>query len=316
MKKRVAMILPWAGPLPWYFGLFEASVKNAGIDLIFIRQTAEYFKVRAEQALGVPVGLTTGYKLCDLRPMFGEIFAAELSGYDYWASGDCDVVFGRKMGEWIRKMTDEQWDVACVHEGWATGPFTLMRNCAEVNSLYRRAKNWPAVVADPKSFAFDELGCYNWYVEYTVGGKTLAQLREEHESLSSVLWSASDLRFWHGEVLCDDGLEFGEQVRMSPDGTLTLRGAEIAAFHFIFVKAHLSFRGPRLSAAEVRDWTLTKGGYFPGSSVSKAVAFVRKLTGLAAFARDWLVGRPLVRARVRRVVRRVILRRARWWEDD
>ena len=40
------------------------------------------------------ITLHTPYKLCDYKPAYGEIFAPELSGYDFWGYGDMDLVFG------------------------------------------------------------------------------------------------------------------------------------------------------------------------------------------------------------------------------
>lgn len=33
----VKLILPWVGELPWYWPLFESSVKNAGVVLALVR---------------------------------------------------------------------------------------------------------------------------------------------------------------------------------------------------------------------------------------------------------------------------------------
>jgi hypothetical protein len=41
------------------------------------------------------IALERPYKLCDFRPAFGEIFADELTGYDFWGHSDLDLVFGR-----------------------------------------------------------------------------------------------------------------------------------------------------------------------------------------------------------------------------
>lgn len=314
MKSRVALILPWAGPLPWYYGLFEASVKNAGLDLILIHESVSYFKERAEKALNTPVGLTAGYKLCDLKPLLGKIFAAELAGYDYWAFGDCDVVYGRKMADWIRMVTDGNWDVATTRTDWVTGAFTLMRNCEKVNSLYERSPSWRAIVADPQNHAFDEQGYMNWSVEVRRGVTTLEEQRRTHDSFGSVVWAATDVRFLHEEVMCENGVGCGECVRMAADGELTYDGREICAFHMFDAKQLLSFRRPCLSASEVGAYTLAAGGYFPGAKISRAVTYWRKMVGTLGFACDWLVGKASARQRVHRVIRRVVLRRERWWD--
>ena len=101
---KIAMILPWYGAKPWYWSLFEASAGRIGMDVIVVaekgfRVSARNFRVvemsleevreRAEKALGTGVNLTRGYKLCDLRPMYGLVFADILKDYDCraYASG-------------------------------------------------------------------------------------------------------------------------------------------------------------------------------------------------------------------------------------
>ena len=36
----VKLILPWVGELPWYWPLFESSIKNAGVVLVLVRGVA------------------------------------------------------------------------------------------------------------------------------------------------------------------------------------------------------------------------------------------------------------------------------------
>jgi hypothetical protein len=48
------------------------------------------------------ISLERPYKLCDFRPAFGEIFADELTGYDFWGHSDLDLDFGRIRGHLSR----------------------------------------------------------------------------------------------------------------------------------------------------------------------------------------------------------------------
>lgn len=48
----------------------------------------------ASNALSSPVCISSAKKLCDLRPIYGEIFRKYLVGYDYWGYGDIDVIYG------------------------------------------------------------------------------------------------------------------------------------------------------------------------------------------------------------------------------
>ena len=50
---------------------------------------------RIQSHFDFEISLERPYKLCDFRPAFGEIFADELAGYDFWGHSDLDVIFGR-----------------------------------------------------------------------------------------------------------------------------------------------------------------------------------------------------------------------------
>ncbi len=209
----IKLILPWVGELPWYWPLFESSVKNAGVVLALVRGDCGYFRRRIEGALPEVgrCGLENGYKLCDFRPMFGRIFAEEIGDADYWAFGDCDLIYGRGMGEWLRRMVADDVDVACVRKDWTSGPFTLMKNCDRVNSLFERAANWREVARTPAHCGFDELG-HNWLLRYRHGGESYDELRRKG-NFAGIMWDAKDVRFVHEDVLCEDGRSGARQCR-------------------------------------------------------------------------------------------------------
>lgn len=76
------------------------------------------------------ISLETPYKLCDFRPAFGEIFADELSGYDFWGHSDLEVIFGQ-----IRQhlpATAFESDKILFN-----GNFSLYRNTVETAGWYR-----------------------------------------------------------------------------------------------------------------------------------------------------------------------------------
>lgn len=312
--QRVALILPWVGELPWYYGLFEASLRHAGVELVLLHKDLGWFERRIGDALGVPVSLSNGYKLCDFKPMYGEIFAAELAGFDWWAFGDCDFIYGRRFGAWVKEVTEGPWDVACVRRDWVSGGFTLMRNCEKVNSLFRRSPCWKEAALAPRCVAFDELGP-NWLIEVKYNGKSFADLRRERPYFASVLWAADDVRFRHEEVVSEDGLGLKTLRMRSATGELTLDGEEIACFHMVCAKAYHTFRGRPIASSEVGDYTLTRYGYSAGlADLSPFAVFGREVSSFAVFTWRFICGHASERQRVRRVLRRVILRRERWWE--
>jgi hypothetical protein len=121
---------------------------------------------RFSKVLGRRVRLDIPYKLCDYRPMFGEIFSEELAGYDFWGHCDFDVVFGR-----IRDVLPPQ-AFADFDKILVRGNFALYRNSKRMNTMFRHLlpdTDWQSVVATNKSCRFDEWpGIYKILVDQGV----------------------------------------------------------------------------------------------------------------------------------------------------
>ena len=276
---RVALVLPWYGRKPWYWPLFEQSAAGVGMDVIVVAEkgfavSAANFLVvemslgelraRASDALGCDVRLENGYKLCDLKPMYGLIFADLLKGYDYWAFGDCDVVYGRKMDDFIKRVTEGGYDVASPMSEWVSGPFTLMRNTKKVNELFMRADGWRDVLAKPGCQGFDEFGNY-WFQRYCFEHVPLEDIRKEPGTFGSAVWNAQDIRFLHEDWMCEDGLS-KNVVKMDGDRCLTCGGTEFAIFHFIAIKGRPFFVGRVRGREGEFGYELTRDGYFPANA--------------------------------------------------
>ena len=107
------------------------------------------------------ISLERPYKLCDFRPAFGEIFADELAGYDFWGHSDLDVVFGR-----IR----EQLPVAAFEADKIlfNGNFSLYRNTAATGGWYRHEVgkvSYRDAMTNPAAMHFDEWAGIYYIVE-------------------------------------------------------------------------------------------------------------------------------------------------------
>lgn len=324
---RVAMILPWYGAKPWYWPLFEASARRIGMDVIVVaekgfRVKERNFRVvemsldevrrRAEKVLGTGVNLTRGYKLCDLRPMYGVVFADVLEGYDYWAYGDCDVIYGRKFNDFLSKVADGDWDVATVRSKWLSGPFTLFKNVPKINTLFERAKNWREMLSCSDNLFFDEFG-KDWFQLYHFAGVPLEELCKRDWTFGGVVWNAPDIRFLHEDVIVEDFLKHSI-LQMHCDGSLMLGDGEISMFHHIAVKKSPAFTGRMLHGEYAGEYVLTRCGYLPAGNgfLRAAVAVGHFVRGWCAFAWKLVSGDVSARAQVRHWLRRR-LGRADWW---
>ncbi|WP_057906502.1 DUF6625 family protein [Ligilactobacillus araffinosus] len=147
---KVAMIIPYIGKFPKYFDttIYTYS-KNQNIDwffftdqpiekyngkyknIFFNKITLEEIKYRAEIVSGKrDIECDAPYKLCDYRPLYGEIFNKYVSDYQYWGYCDIDTVFG-DIEKFINGPIQKEYDKI---GNW--GHFTIIRNTPEINHRY------------------------------------------------------------------------------------------------------------------------------------------------------------------------------------
>ena len=106
MKKII--IIPYFGDFHPLFSLYSKGIKfNTSFDFylitdqiisinyknLFVEKTSfKNLQKKIKKTLGVYP--KTPYKLCDYKPLYGEIFKEHLSDYDYWGYSDIDMVLG------------------------------------------------------------------------------------------------------------------------------------------------------------------------------------------------------------------------------
>ena len=112
---------------------------------------------RAQALFDFPISLDTPYRLCDFKPAYGELFAEELRGYDFWGHCDLDLMWGD-----IRTFLTPE--VLASHDKIGfVGNCTLYRNTPENNARYRGRNRvgeelHRRYLAEPRCFCFDEVG--------------------------------------------------------------------------------------------------------------------------------------------------------------
>ena len=171
------LIVPHFGQLPPYFPLVLRSMAgNPDVSwLVFTDQPVHGappnvavrqcrfadLAARIRDHFEFEVSLQRPYKVCDFRPAFGEIFAAELAGYDFWGHCDLDLIFGR-----IHQHLPEQAFEA--DKILFQGNFSLYRNTAEVAGWYRHEVgkvSYRQALTDPAAMHFDEWAGIYYIVE-------------------------------------------------------------------------------------------------------------------------------------------------------
>lgn len=100
-------------------------------NVIFHKTTLENIRLKAEAVSGRQnIKCDTPYKLCDYKPLYGEIFSDYVADYDYWGYCDLDTVFG-DLTKFLKIPLEKEYDKI---GNW--GHFTLIKNTPEVNHRY------------------------------------------------------------------------------------------------------------------------------------------------------------------------------------
>ena len=170
--QKVAFVIPYIGKLPVYFPFWlKTCANNPTVDfLLFTDDISGYnypsnvkvticsfgeLKVRFQNLFDFPIALERPYKFCDFKPVYGEAFAEELKGYDFWGHCDIDLFWG-DIRNFLTEEILSKYDYIYTH-----GHCCLYRNLPDVNAWYRTLPNngyqkWQEVFQNPKSCAFDE----------------------------------------------------------------------------------------------------------------------------------------------------------------
>lgn len=151
-QTSICYIIPYFGKLPAGFRMWLLScTMNSTIDWILYTDdhttydypsnvkvyycSYEEIKNRIQKCFDFKVSIDRPWKLCEFRPAYGEIFAEDLVGYDFWGHCDMDLIWGD-----VRKFITE--DILAKYDKIGfQGHSTLYRNTLEVNGRYRIHRN-------------------------------------------------------------------------------------------------------------------------------------------------------------------------------
>lgn len=176
MKYKICILICYFGKLPSTFNIWRKSCNNnSDIDfLLFTDQAIEKkednlqiyncsladIKELAKSKLELEeIELSSAYKLCDYKAMYGVIFSDYLKGYDFWGICDMDMIFG-KISDFLSNEILEKYDKI-----YQLGHLTLYRNAEEVNNRFKIKGycDWKEVVAAPTHFRLCERGMMRKY---------------------------------------------------------------------------------------------------------------------------------------------------------
>lgn len=169
--KSIAILIDYFGCWPKWFPVFLASCEsNPTINWIirtdcalpakppgnvrFIQTSYEDYVNNVSKVLGMNFSPSGSYKICDIRPAYGDLYYQDIADFDYYGYGDIDVIYGN-----IRRFyTDDilTYDVISTHEGILSGHLALFKNTETLRRAYLSIPRWRLYMEFPHSTRFDE----------------------------------------------------------------------------------------------------------------------------------------------------------------
>lgn len=234
---RAVILMPYFGRLPSCLGTYLASLKGKRFDVLWIsdlpvREHPDNFKIfpmtfdeckaRIEDRLGAHVCVNGGRRLCDFKPMYGQIFEDLIREYGYWGFGDCDLVYGEAMNGFLQKTIETgMYDAVSMQAEYLSGPTCFLRNNERMRMLYRKARDWESVCSwsGSRILNFDECGGM-FFSQLKAGTMTMEDCSRIRDSFAAVIWREPNLKFYHENVIDECNLRNGEVIEMQGGGCL------------------------------------------------------------------------------------------------
>ena len=112
-------------------------------------------EARASKVLGAEIDIVKRRQICDLKPVYGLIFAEDLQPFDFWAYSDLDIIWD-DVRQFITDSILEQYDIVSSRGKKLSGHFTLVRNSARTNRLFELIPDVSKRMADLRYLHLDE----------------------------------------------------------------------------------------------------------------------------------------------------------------
>lgn len=168
----ICFVIPYFGRWPFWMPLFLESCRcNPDIDWLLFSDCGEPSNLPANvriesidyasycalvsERLGIAFAPENPYKLCDLKPALGFIHQEQLQGYDFWAFGDLDLIYGQ-LREYFTAQRLARFDLLSTHARRVSGHLCLLRNNENMRNLFMRMPRWQERLSDQVHHALDE----------------------------------------------------------------------------------------------------------------------------------------------------------------
>lgn len=170
---RLVLLECWFGPFPAWFDFYLKSCElNHDVNWVvftdqappprqpanvrFVALKKNALEEQASTALGVPIKLASGFKVCDLRPTFGLLFRDHVKDYDFWGYNDSDLFWGR-IRTFLTPELFDRYDVLSACRTSICGQFTLFKNNDRMRRVFEYIPDYLKLLEDPAPAYADEV---------------------------------------------------------------------------------------------------------------------------------------------------------------
>ena len=168
----ICVVIPYFGHWPFWIDCFLEScranndinwliytdcgpVRNCPANVKIVDCNFDVYCDRVTRVLGIDFRPDAAYKLCDIKPALGLLHVDELTGYDFWAFGDIDLLYGDLRATFTSELL-ARYDLLSTHARRISGHFCLLRNTDEMRTAFMRVKDWKGQMESQHHQAFDE----------------------------------------------------------------------------------------------------------------------------------------------------------------
>jgi hypothetical protein len=163
----------------------------------FVLMTLETISDRASSILGFPVAIGLPYKLCDFKPLYGEIFKPELIECDFWGHADLDVLWGN-IREFITPEVTERYDIICGSVCGVCGHFTLYRATVPFSDYLQKMPGLQRFLSASSYQEIDEIWWNAWLHNGMAGIVSISLCKAVYAILTGRMGAMFFGRFaWH-----------------------------------------------------------------------------------------------------------------------
>jgi hypothetical protein len=229
---------------------------------------------RVSLVLNADFHLDAGYKLCDLKPVYGDVFSSELEPWEFWGYVDLDVVYGR-LADFITPSDLESCDILTSSTRILAGHFTILRNTPALRGLYRRCPDFLPALLAAEHRAFDETEFSSSAAHHAAEGRLRIRrvALNTEDSLVRVAGRRTFLIIWSRGCLWDT-------AALQPLGY----------FHFIESKKNRVFRVPECQPSDT-GFALTSSGFILTSGIAGRCRLAWHLGRIAVKTLPWYATR-------------------------